>query len=50
MGGHLLFDENGNVSGKLEFTAEAVDLLLSLELFPPGLNRLGFPKAWKSDS
>jgi predicted RNA methylase len=21
-----------------------------LELFPPGLNRLGFPKAWKSDS
>src|ERR1700691_6686319 len=24
--------------------------VLWLELFPPGLNRLGFPKAWKSDS
>jgi len=23
---------------------------VTLELFPPGLNRLGFPKAWKSDS
>jgi xanthine dehydrogenase YagS FAD-binding subunit len=23
---------------------------IQLELFPPGLNRLGFPKAWKSDS
>jgi hypothetical protein len=30
MSGYLNFDENGNVTGKLEFSAEDVDLLLSL--------------------
>ena len=35
---------------KIEFQGGEPLLNFTLERFPPGLNRLGFPKAWKSDS
>jgi hypothetical protein len=54
-GGARVIDTLGPVEKDIMFTGQmygnnAYGVADELELFPPGLNRLGFPKAWKSDS